>query len=107
MTTLVIHAPYRRAKTGSKSFEAVLADGIGDTYAIFQKDVGRLVLGTKVVLLRKDKDKSRAEGILLQLVDTGKKAPQGIHRYSVHFKDQKVVPYKAEKLNRFGISIIN
>lgn len=107
MTTLVIHAPDRRAKSGSKSFEAVLADGIGDKYAIFQKDVGRLVSGSKVVLLRKDKEKSRAEGILLQLVDTGKKTPQGILKYNVHFKDQKVVSYKPERLNRFGISIID
>ncbi len=59
------------------------------------------------MLLRKDKEKSRAEGILLQLVDTGRKTPQGIHKYNVHFKDQKVVPYRPEKLNRFGISIVD
>ena len=107
VTTLVIHAPDYRVKDGAKGFEAVLADGIGKEYAISRKDKSRLLPNSSVVvLLRKDKNKRRAEGRFSKLVETDKKTPQRIKQYDVHFKDRKVVTYKPEKLNRFGVAVI-
>jgi len=103
--TLVIHAPnYRVAK---KSFEAVLKSGIGAGYAIYKKDISRLVPGCKVVLLRKDVNRKRAEGTLNKLVPTNRYTPQGIQRYDVHIEGLKVVAYKPEKLNRFGVAVLD
>jgi len=107
ITTLVIHAPDYRVKGGAKSFEAIFESGIGPGYAISQKDLSRLPPDSKVVLLRKDKNQKRAEGRLVKLVFTGGTIPQGIKRYDVHFNDRKLVPYKAERLNRFGVAVID
>ena len=44
IATLVIHAPDRRVKQDcAKSFDAVLADGIGKRYAILPQEKGGLV----------------------------------------------------------------
>ena len=108
MTTLVIHAPYREGKPGTpKSWEVYFKTGIGLGYAIPQKDITRLPTGSKVVLLRQDKNEMRAEGSLVQLVYTGENTRQGIKRYDVHFKNQKVVPFKREDgLSRQGVAVI-
>ena len=106
MATLIIHAPDYRVKDGAKSFEKVLADGIGEGYAIGQKYISKLPQGSKVVLLRKDRDKKRAEGTLVKLISTNRYTPQGIQRYDVHTKGLTVVPFKSERLNRFGVAII-
>lgn len=105
MATLVIHAPDYRVKDGAKSFEKVLGDGIGEGYAIGQKYISKLPKGSNVVLLRKDRNRKRAEGILVKLVPTTK-TPQGIQRYDVHVEKWTKVPYKSEKLNRFGVAVI-
>jgi hypothetical protein len=57
-----------------------------------------------VVLLCKDTEK-RAEGKLVKLVPTGK-TDNGIERYDVYFENIKMVPYKAERLNRNGVAVI-
>lgn len=104
--TLVIHAPYWKGKPGApNSFEAYFKTGVGLGYAIFPKDRSKFSLGSKVVLLRKDKKKSRAEGSLVKLVYTGRTTTQGIKRYDVHFKGQIMVTYKPEKLNRWGVAV--
>lgn len=105
MTTLIIHAPYHRSKTGVKSFEKVLADGIGDRYAIGSRDFDRLCPGCKTVLLRKDKDQRRAEGILVRLVERNK-ASNGLQRYDIYIEGLTEVPYKPERLKRTGINVI-
>lgn len=105
MTTLVIHAPDYRVKNGEESFETILEKGRGKGYIIFPKDVSRLPLGSKVVLLRKDKNQKRAEGRLVNLPPTTKTS-KGKQRYDVHFKDMKMVPYKPVRLNRFGVAVI-
>jgi len=107
MTTLVIHAPdYMVKKSGKKSFEQVLADGIGKGYAIYEEYISKLPKGSKVVLLRKDRNKKRAEGILVRLVPTGRYTPQGMQRYDVHIKGLAEVSYKPEELNHCGVAII-
>lgn len=108
MATLVIHAPDYRVKHGAESFETILEKGRGKGYIIFPKDVSRLPPGSKAVLLRNDKDKKRAEGILVKL-DQTITTPKGKKRYNVHFKDAKVIPYSyksEEKLNRCGVAVI-
>ena len=110
MTTLVIHAPDYRVKDGAKSFEQVLADGIGKGYAIYEKYKSKLPEGSKVILLRNDKNQRRAEGYLINLLKTGIKTDNGIWRYDVHINGlREVLPYSyspAEKLNRCGIAVI-
>ncbi len=107
VTTLVINAPWYRKN--APSFEAILCTGIGPGYAISKKDVNRLPPGSAVVLLRTDKNKARAEGVLIERVETTippTKTPQGIQRYDVHVEKWTVVPYKPEKINRFGVAVI-
>lgn len=106
MITLIIHAPDYRIKDGAQSFESTLSSCVGDGYAISKAYASILHPGSKIVLLRNDRNKSRAEGTLVKLVPTTNKTPQGIRRYDVHFRDPKVVPYKAERLNRFGVAVI-
>ena len=65
VTTFVIHAPDYRVKYGAKSFEAVMKDGKGERYAIYEDYVSKIHPGCIVVLLRKDKNKKRAEGELV------------------------------------------
>lgn len=109
MITLVINAPWWR-KGGKPeepySWETYLKTGVGKGYAIRRKDASKLPSGSKVVLLRKDKNKQRAEGLLVNLVATTKTA-QGLQRYDVYFEKQAVVTYKPEKLNRFGVAVID
>ena len=63
--TLVIHAPDYSVKYGAKNFEAVLADGVGKGYAIYQKDISKLPPNSTVVLLRKDKTNDVQKDFLL------------------------------------------
>ena len=106
MKTLVIHAPDYRIKDGAQSFESTFSSCLGDGYAISKNDAIILHPGSKVILLRNDRNKSRAEGTLVKLVPTTSKTPQGIRRYDVYFENPKVVLYKAERLNRFGVAVI-
>lgn len=107
MATLVIHAPYRRGKPETPtSFERFLKSGIGEGYAIYEKYISKLPEGSKVILLRKDRHKKRAEGVLVRLHPTHRYTPQGIRRYDVHIKGLTEVHYKPETLNRFGVAVI-
>jgi len=114
MATLVIHAPYWKAKPGQPySWETYFRTGIGRGYAISRKDVDKLRSGSKVVkvvLLRNDYKQRRAEGVLVDLKDAGK-TPQGVGRYDVYFSNQKEVSYiynlPKEKLNLYGVAVID
>ena len=106
MTTLVIHSPDYRVRGGAKSFEAILKDGVGVGYAIFQKDINKPTIGDKVILLRKDRRKKRAEGIFIKFEPTDRYTAQGIRRYDVYIKGLIEIPYKSEPLNRFGVGIL-
>ena len=105
MATLVINAPRQQAQQEQKkSFESTIRSGIGEGYAISYNLVTQLVPGCSVIILSKDQ-KLRAEGELVELIPT-EKASNGIQRYNVHIKNIKQVPYKPEKLNRNGVSVI-
>lgn len=107
MTTpvLVIHAPQRRVIDGARSFEIVCATGVGFGYAL-TPEMSQLPPGTRVVLVRKDKGKSRAEGHLERLVPTGKSTRNGRKRYDVHVRDWKVVEYNPERLDHLGVNLL-
>jgi hypothetical protein len=108
MATLFIHAPYKKAPPcGRYSFEYIYKTGIGEGYAIERKWEGIIKPGWSVVLLRCDKDKKRAEGILRELEQTGIYVT-GRQRYNVHIAGLKKVPFKKEvKFNHYGVALID
>jgi hypothetical protein len=111
MIKLVIHAPAQpKCKTTpsiTHNFENYFKTGIGIGYAISDTEHKKILEANDciVVLLRKDNTKRRAEGHLTKLVPTGKYIHRR-RRYNVHFADQRMVPYKPEKLNHYGIAVI-
>lgn len=104
VATLVIHTPqYKRQK---KPFQAVLADGVGVGYIIYECDKSKLqVPGSTVVLLANDIER-RAEGVLVKL-DPTIKADNGQQRYDIYVDKFKEVPYKPEELNRCGVAVLD
>jgi hypothetical protein len=107
MCALVIHVPnHAVVNRGAKSFAQVMSSNVGNGYAIFKNDLSKWVKGRKVIVLRKDKDKRRAEGILEKIVNIHKPTAQGIERYDIYINNLKQVEYKPEKLNRFGVGYI-
>lgn len=107
MITLVLSVPSRK----QPSLEAMCKSGKGPKYAISELGYSMLNQGSTVVLIRKDKNQRRVEGILINLKksrDTSgkiEKTPQGIQRYDVYFKNNNKVPYKPEKLNLWGVAV--
>ncbi len=101
----MINAPKAKVQGENKrSFKSTFNSGIGDEYAIWSHWVSLIAPGCKVVLLSKDEE-LRAEGELVELVPKSKTG-SGIQRYDVHLKKLKMVPYKAERLNRNGVAVI-
>lgn len=107
MTTLVISAPWsKKDKAGnsigkpgqSGAWETFFKTGVGLGYMLYPHEVARLRQGiiigsSKVVLLRNDYQKKRAEARLTDLKDTNCPAGKGGWRYDICFQDQKEVPY--------------
>lgn len=109
MTTLFIGAPYTKAAPELRfSFEYICKTGIGEGYAIWEKWAVKIRPGWTVVLLRNDKDKKRAEGILIDRKPTGIYI-KGVQRYDVHIRGLTQVLYKKppKKLNPFGVLVID
>ena len=104
MPKLVIHTPQRRVADGARSFEQVSRTGIGPGYGLTD-EMAQLPPDTNIVLLRKDRMKSRAEGKLVRITPTGDMAAWR-KRYDVHVKDWKKVPYKAEPLDHWGVNLL-
>jgi hypothetical protein len=110
--TLIISVPYRKGIPGAPgSFETYMQTGVGKGYALSQREVSALHAGCKVVLLRNDRKRCRGEGVLVKLDKTDQKTPQGIPRYDVFFRNQRVVNYSytkpIEQLNRRGVKVID
>lgn len=108
MRTLVIHAPDHAVKShGAQSFDQMVGTGVGPGYAISPADIAKLTIpGSRVVLLRKDKQKGRAEGSLVRIVPTGAYTSNGRQRHDVHVEGFRRVTYESERLNRCGYAII-
>lgn len=106
MTTLVIHTPkWKVQQENAKSFEGVMASGVGDGYAIPKSSVQKLCVGCDVVLLSKG-ERKRAEGKLRELIPTSKTG-SGMQRYDVHIANLKRVPFMDECLSRTGIAVFD
>lgn len=104
VATLVLHAP--QYKRGKKPFQAVLADGIGVGYIIYESDKSKLqVPGSTVVLLANDLER-RAEGVLVKLKPTIK-AKNWQQRYDVYVNKLTEVSYRPEELNRCGLAVFD
>lgn len=88
------------------SFEDILRTGIGPRYAIWEKWAVKIKPGWTVVLLRKDKNKKRAEGILVRRPVETDEYVNGVQRYNVHFKDMKEVSFKNVNFNYYGVAVI-
>jgi hypothetical protein len=93
--TLYLSTPSRKEKQGSTKFEKTKLTGIGSKFWIKATSVKKLSKGMPVVVLRRDVNKSRAEGVLIKWVQSGltrHDPPQP--RYDL-FVDQfiKVEPY--------------
>jgi len=105
MPTLVIHAPRTMAQSQNKrSFQQTVQTGVGDGYAITQKERALITSGWDVVVLDKD-SRNRAEGKLVRLDPNGW-TKSGIQRYDVHIARLTSVPYQPEALNRRGVAIL-
>lgn len=106
MTALVIHAPkWKVQQESARSFEGVMASGVGDGYAIPKSSAQKLYVGCDVVLLSND-ERKRAEGKLRELVPTSKTG-SGMQRYNVHIVNLNRVPFMDERLTRTGIAVID
>ena len=105
MATLVLNAPtWRENEDGAKSFESMLASGVGAGYAIAASLVTLVSRGCTVVILNKEKG-LRAEGTLVRLQPVGK-TRSGMRRYDVHMQDLRQVRYRPEALNRCGVAVV-
>ncbi len=104
MATLVLNAPtWREQDEGAKSFEGILATGVGSGYAIASTLAGKLKPGSPVVLLNKDR-RLRAEGTLVRLEPKGRTG-SGMQRYDVWIRDLQQTDYRPEALNRCGVAV--
>lgn len=105
MTALVIHAPARRKSDNPIKFEDIRRTGKAPGYGLTAK-MTQIPPGTQVILLRKDINKRRAEGVLVTLKPTGRSTRSGRWRYDIYVADWKDVDYKPEALDRFGVNLI-
>lgn len=98
----------------SHSWETYFQTGIGLGYILYPDEFAKLQQGintgsSKLVMLRQDKNKRRAEARLTNLVRRGQ-AKNGQWRYDVYFEDQKEIkPYvyylPNEKLKENGVKV--
>ena len=100
MQTLIIHAPKTKAPSGQlHNFQDYFKTGIGIGYIIAKNKAISLTPPCTVVLLDKDQ-KLRVEGSV-----PTRKTPRGKQRYDIHFNAQRMVPYKPESIDRYGVSM--
>ena len=105
MVTLVLNAPTSRERAnGAKSFDGILATGVGPGYAIASTLVGRLTPGCSVVVLNKERH-CRAEGTLVRL-EPKERTASGMQRYDVWIRDLRRTAYHPEALNRCGVAVL-
>lgn len=103
--TLVLSAPDTRLGKARhcKSFEQILATGIGPDYAIYRHLAEQITTGCRLVLICNDKGK-RAEGTLSEIARSGE-ARNGVQRYNIRISGLTRVPFVPESLNRCGVSL--
>ena len=123
MLTMVIGTPgYKKDSKGfpigrpnnSHSFETYLATGTGLGYELYPSEVASIQAALKsssckLVMLRNDMQKKRAEGRLIGIKQTPSRTKRNNWRYDVLFESQKEIkPYvylPNEKLKHNGVKV--
>ena len=106
MATLYLGTPHSRAMNGARSFEEVMKNENGRAYALSKHEAQTLKPGDKVVVVRKDRYPSRAEGRLLKIEPTGRWANH-LQRFDVHIEGLTVVEYHpGPLLKRTGVLLV-
>ena len=114
MITLILGTPDRRACEGARSFENVKETGVAVGYGLSPEQLDslqrELELGSDVdvMVIRKDRRKSRAVGNLVKLVPTGRWAGCR-QRYDVHIAtgSWKRLPYEpGSPLDHWAVRVI-
>jgi hypothetical protein len=107
MPVLYLSAPNARTQMGAfyKSFNTILANGVGPDYGINANLIGLIHAGDMVVVFDRDQQ-LRAEGVVATYSPKGK-AGNNVQRYDVHIHSLTVVPYtNPPRVNRFGVAVI-
>ena len=105
MPKLVIHAPHYRTVASRKDFATIFRSGLATGYAINRLLHPKVKSGMKVILLRKDKGKARAEGVLSAISASILPTANGVLRYDLEIADFQQVNYRSESLNRNGVNV--
>jgi len=107
MATLYWGTPHRRAVDGARNFEEVMETKTGRAYALVTWEAEILKPGDNVVVVRKDKFQSRAEGKFQRIAFTGRITDNGLRRYDVHIDGLTPVEYHpGPKLKHTGVRVI-
>ena len=107
MATLYLGTPHYRAKYGARSFEEVMETRIGRAYALSKYDAQTLKSGDNIVVVRKDRYHSRAEGKLQKIEFTGQITGNHLRRYNVHIDELTLVEYHpGPDLGRGGVPLV-
>ena len=107
MATLYLGTPHSRAKNGARSFEEVLETRIGRAYALSEHEAQTLKPGDRVVVVRKDRYRSRAEGKLQKIEFTGQITENGLRRFNMYIDELTVVEYHpGSGLKHTGVRLV-
>lgn len=125
MTKLIISTPwYKKDKSGNNvgkpgqmnSWETYFQTGKGLGYILYPHEFDILQKSIKsdsckLIMLRQDKNKKRAEANLTNLKQTSRQTKKGQWRYDIYFKNQiEIKPYvynlPDEKLKENGVKVI-
>lgn len=106
---LYLSAPYGRTQLGAsgycRTFQTILANGIGPDYAIYSTLTPRVQEGMPVVVFDRDR-RLRAEGTLASYVARSR-AGNGVQRYDLTIHNLHSVPYTAPRsVNWCGVAIV-
>ncbi len=106
MKALVINVPGNRV--GEPTFisaDEIAKTGVAKGFVISGNDESQLTAGCVVILVDNYYKTKRYECRLVELKPT-ETADNGWQRYSVYLKDAIRKPYKYERANRWGTSVI-
>jgi hypothetical protein len=106
---LYLSAPIGRTQQGTsgffRTFQTIVANGIGPDYAIYSSIVSQIHSGLKVVVFDRDQQ-LRAEGTLATYV-AKRKAGNGVRRFDLQIDNLHHVPYMSPPaVNHCGVALV-
>ena len=88
-----------------RTFQTIVANGIGPDYAIYSSIISQIQPGLKVVVFDREQQ-VRAEGTLAAYVAKGK-AGNGVQRYDLQIDNLHDVPYTSPPaVNHCGVALV-